>query len=218
MLFALMFFQGILHGLGPDHVMAVANLSGLQRSRNAFGTGLRFGVGHSAVLILGAGLAAVGFGVINPQIERAGERLAGILLAALGAWTLIGLVRTRAYVHTHSHHHGSRDHEHKHVHFSRLHRVEHHHPHLSSLLGGLFALGGIRSLLLAAVPLSRAGGAMEATALVLLFAVGIVAAMTVVGVASGKLLERAGPGARSAVVLVVGAISLGLGAVWFFLS
>lgn len=218
MLFVLMFFQGILHGLGPDHVMAVANLSGLQRGRHVFGTGLRFGVGHSAVLVLGAGLAAVGFGAISPQMERAGERLAGILLAALGAWTLIGLVRTRVYLHTHSHHHGSHDHEHKHVHFSRLHRVEHHHPHLSSLLGGLFALGGIRSLLLAAVPLSRAGGALEATALVLLFAAGIVAAMTVVGVASGKLLERAAPSARRAVVLVVGAISLALGAGWFFLS
>ena len=52
---------GFLHGLGADHLMAIAALSlatplGPARYARAFGLALKFAVGHALLLACGAGL------------------------------------------------------------------------------------------------------------------------------------------------------------------
>ena len=84
-------FLGFLHGLGADHLMAIAALSvggaaetaAVRRTR-ALGVAVRFAFGHALLLALGAAaLLALGWS-LPIMFERAGEVLGGVLLIVLG--------------------------------------------------------------------------------------------------------------------------------------
>ena len=96
---------GFLHGLGADHLMAIAALTtgereGRSRSR-VMQTAVGFAVGHTMVLAIG-GAAAVLFGVVLPAaISSGAERAGGAVLVALGALGLWTIVSGRAYAHIH---------------------------------------------------------------------------------------------------------------------
>src|SRR6187402_1530948 len=80
---------GFLHGLGADHLMAIAALSlatplGPARYARAFGLALRFAVGHAVLLALGAGLVLFFGWQIPVRFEQGGEFIGGCLLIALG--------------------------------------------------------------------------------------------------------------------------------------
>ena len=82
------FLLGFVHGLGADHLMAIAALSAHGRDDQvrgkAFRVALRFAGGHAVVL--GASAAAVLlFGWQVPVVlERGGELVSGWLLVVLG--------------------------------------------------------------------------------------------------------------------------------------
>ena len=78
---------GFLHGLGADHLMAIAALSlatplGPARYARAFGLALRFAVGHAVLLALGAGLVLFFGWQIPVRFEQGGEFIGGCLLIA----------------------------------------------------------------------------------------------------------------------------------------
>src|SRR5688572_655551 len=118
---------GFLHGLGADHLMAIAALSlatplGPARYARAFGLAVRFAVGHAVLLALGAGLVLFFGWQIPVRFEQGGEFVGGLLLIALGlvvGWmTLSG----RLYVHSHVHEAGDQSaHRHWHLHWGRQH-------------------------------------------------------------------------------------------------
>ena len=90
------FLLGFVHGLGADHLMAIAALSAHGRDDQVrgkvFRVALRFACGHAVVL--GASAAAVLlFGWQVPVVlERGGELVSGWLLMMLGGmgfWVLI---------------------------------------------------------------------------------------------------------------------------------
>ena len=77
---------GFLHGLGADHLMAIAALSigatGKRRLRRAraMGVAVRFAIGHALLLALGAGgLIVLGWS-LPLVVERSGEVLGGLLI------------------------------------------------------------------------------------------------------------------------------------------
>src|SRR4030095_3975529 len=99
---------GFLHGLGGDHLMAIAALSldgtaddrAPARRTRALGVALRFAIGHALLLGLGAGLIVLIGWSIPPHVERGGEMLGGALLIVMGLVTLQHLfqqarIRTR---------------------------------------------------------------------------------------------------------------------------
>ncbi len=70
---------GFLHGLGADHLMAIAALSlatplGPARYARAFGLALRFAVGHARAARAGRGAGAV-FRLADSRAVRAGRRV-----------------------------------------------------------------------------------------------------------------------------------------------
>ena len=76
---------GFLHGLGADHLMAIAALSlatplGPARYARAFGLALRFAVGHALLLAVGAGLVLFFGWQIPVRFEQGGEFIGGCLL------------------------------------------------------------------------------------------------------------------------------------------
>jgi hypothetical protein len=111
------------------------------------------------------------------HIERMFEVGAGGLLVIFGILLLIALLSGVIRVHTHEHVHDHSVHGHFHFHWSGLEKHEHLHGNMAPVvLGGLFALGGARSLIIA-LPVALAPTLLESLIRVMAFAAGIVFSM-----------------------------------------
>ena len=101
------FFAGLAAGLlhvfsGPDHLAAVAPLAA-DRDRNHWRTGLQWGVGHSAgVLLIAALLLFLKEQLPLDAISAYSERLVGVALIAVGAWGIWKAGRRATAAHTHT--------------------------------------------------------------------------------------------------------------------
>ena len=99
---------GFLHGLGADHLMAIATLSvhpdgapdGVER-REPIRVAVRFALGHALVLLVGAGGVLLLGWQIPALVERTGEIVGGVLLILMGGFTLWVVAAERLYGHTH---------------------------------------------------------------------------------------------------------------------
>ena len=106
-------FAGFLHVLmGPDHLAAVAPSAAL-RGRDAWRSGLRWGIGHSSgVLCVGIALILLRQLVDISKYAWIGERFVGVALIAIGIWGIRVLMNNRELSLTASgqshHHHAER--------------------------------------------------------------------------------------------------------------
>jgi nickel/cobalt transporter (NicO) family protein len=195
---------GFLHGLGGDHLMAIAALSvdgpagetaSAKRAR-ALGVAMRFAIGHALLLGLGAGLIVLIGWSIPPHVERGGEMLGGALLIVMGLVTLQHLRHLRHPSHPPHPAHPS---------------------HLPAMIGAAFAISSLRAVVML-TPSGQNAGAQPLPlllALIGVFAVGILASMSLFGVAlagvlSTRALQRVGHGAGA----LVGISSVVLGVAW----
>jgi len=209
---------GFLHGLGGDHLMAIAALSvdgAAQRSAaasraQAFAIAARFAFGHALLLGLGAAAIVLIGWSIPPHVERGGEMLGGALLIVMGLVTLQHLwahVRTRGF----------------HMPSSRREpggaprRAAHGHSHVPTIIGAAFAISSLRALAMLTPFGADAAAAPLALLLALIgvFAVGILASMLLFGVALAQVLstaalQRVGHAAGA----LVGVTSIVLGIAW----
>jgi nickel/cobalt exporter len=218
------FVLGFLHGLGADHLMAIAALSlgsagetaAVQRTR-ALGIAFRFAAGHAVLLALGAGaLIALGWS-LPIVVERGGEVLGGSLLVVLGAVGLWGIAAGRVYSHTHAAVSTPAAQWHMHIGRPERHRMSSVHSHLPTIVGAAFAISSLRALTMlegfsegaAAAPLPFVLG------LVVVFAVGILISMSLFGVALARLLSaRALQRVSSAAAATMALASIALGLFW----
>lgn len=227
MLLALIFLAGILHGLGPDHLAAITALNAASGSdsRRLLFFSARFALGHAAVLAV-AGLSTHYLRVSMPAGWEHGFEIATAwLLMVSGAALLLGLASGRLTVHSHPHEHPGGAHRHFHAHLFGAREHRHAHGKLAATLGGLFALGGTRSLL-AVVPAALAQTALISFLRVGAFSAGMVAGMLAYGLIAGRALSRlersaetpatgGGFTAARAAFLVSGALCLAAGIAGF---
>jgi len=210
---------GFLHGLGGDHLMAIAALSvdgaaegspSLRRGR-ALTVAMRFALGHAVLLALGAALVVLIGWSIPPHVERGGELLGGGLLIVMGILTLQHLLQQASTSTSTEHPALSTEHPAP----STQHPTR--HAHLPTVIGAAFAISSLRALAML-TPFGRDLGAEPLPlllALIGVFAVGILASMSVFGIAlagvlSTRVLERVGHGAGA----LVGVSSIVLGIAW----
>lgn len=210
---------GFLHGLGADHLMAIAALAvngrGQVTDRAPVGVALRFAIGHALVLLVGAGAVLLLGWQIPEVVERTGELIGGVLLIVMGAFTLWVVASDRLYGHSHGG--GWMN---WHVHFGRRdsHPASGTHSRGAGLLGAVFAVSGLRALTLLAPELAPGATGSLTTLLYLVgvFAVGILLSMSLFGIilarvlGSPKVAAVVGRGAA----LVTAVASIGLGAYW----
>ena len=222
------FVLGFLHGLGADHLMAIAALSigtagetvAVQRAR-ALGIAVRFAAGHALLLSLGAGaLIALGWS-LPIMVERGGEILGGTLLIVLGGAGLWGIAVGRVYSHTHADRQEPANHWHMHIGRQDRHPLPSAHSHLPTIIGAAFAISSLRALTLldgfgegiAAAPLPLVLG------LVAVFALGILISMSLFGVALARLMSaRALQRVSSVAAGVMAVASIALGVFWILSS
>ena len=188
---------GFLHGLGADHLMAIASLSvdgpGERRHMRAIRTAVGFTCGHAAVLAIGAVLA-VTVGLLLPTAIASGaERMGGALLVAMGAFGLYSLARGRAYGHIHGLP-GRLGSGRWHLHLTRAtgHPAHAHGGSVVPLvLGALFAVSSLRAVMLLQPfnPDARGLALPALFVLIALFGVGILLSMSLFGVLLARLLS-----------------------------
>jgi hypothetical protein len=124
------FFLGMRHATDADHVIAVTTIVSRHRSpRAAALVGVLWGIGHTlTILAVGAGILLLGW-VIPPRLGLSLELSVAVMLMALGAMNLTGLlqritegVTPGATAHAHPHAHGDYVHSHLHSHAPESHR------------------------------------------------------------------------------------------------
>ena len=195
LLLAMIFLAGVLHGLGPDHLAAITAFGAIvgRDFRRITFFSLRFAAGHAAVIAAAALLAHFGRMAMPANWERGFDLGAGGLLLLTGLALLVSLATGHLSFHAHEHHHDTGHHRHFHAHLGS--GAEHGHGHghgrLAFVLGGLFALGGARSLLVI-VPVAVAQTVMVSLLRVAAFALGIVCAMSAYGLLAGGVLRHFG--------------------------
>jgi ABC-type nickel/cobalt efflux system permease component RcnA len=222
-----LFAAGLLHGLGPDHLAAIAALSSRSagepgaRTRLAW-LGVRFGLGHVTALLLLAGVVwALGRNIPDGW-QRGLEQAGAVVLIFLGGWLLAEVFRRRVVAHTHAHTHGRShgplEHEHWHLHVGSKEHVAHRHPHLATVVGGLMGFSGARALLLA-VPVVVAESTGAAAGHILAFGLGIMVSMAVAGWLAHALFARLArtPAYARLLVSATGVLSAALGFYWLAL-
>ncbi len=213
-LLAMIFAAGVLHGLGPDHLAAITAFGAVagRSFRRVTFFSLRFAAGHAVVVAAAALLAHFSRMALPLSWERGFDLTAAALLILTGIGLLIGLLTGHLAIHAHEHHHETGDHGHLHAHFGGQAAHQHRHGKLAFALGGLFALGGARSLLVI-VSAAVAATVGESLVRIAAFALGIVFAMSAYGLLAGRVLERAthaaGAGRQRFVLrLVTGSVGL----------
>lgn len=166
---------GTRHGLDPDHLAAISELTASQRGGwRGFALGIRYAAGHAA-MVAAVGCLAGGAGLDTPPW------LVGLTLVALGVWAMWRLRRDGAYDHEHVHDHrdgGPHDHDHE-----QEPAGPHHHRHRHAVaVGAVHGLGGAPAAVLAG---GRGGLGLVA------FTVGLLVANGVVGAVAGTTTRLA---------------------------
>ncbi len=164
---------GFLHALEPDHMAAVTTfVSRRPRPREAVGFGLRWGLGHSAAIVV-AGSALIALGIRVPQgVVNGLEFGVGTMLLALGVWLLWSVVHGEAHA------------------LAAGDDVPHPHRHGSVLVGMAHGLAGTAPLV-ALITVTVSSSPWVAGIHLLFFGVGTTAGMGLYAAVAGAVFHRA---------------------------
>lgn len=213
---------GLIHVLtGPDHLAAVAPLS-VRSSARGWLTGARWGMGHSAGVLM-VGLLSLVLREVLPLERLSGlaERLVGVMLIGIGWWALREAARTRLHAHVHSH--DGAEHVHWHAHQAETAHLApspagkvHRHSHAAVAVGTLHGLAG-SSHFLGVLPAMAFRSRFESVSYLLAFGLGTVIAMALFSacirwVAAGPL--RSVSHAHQGLMRLTGVAALVIGAYW----
>ena len=138
----IIFWYGILHAFGPDHLSAIADFSIGRSKKRTFFITLSFAVGHGLMLYAFAKILSVQS--ISPDILAYADSIAAMIIIGMGVYMLLMVYLDRVHLNKHIHN----GHQHIHIWFGK----EHHHNEHSSLsafgIGTLMGIGGVRGMLI----------------------------------------------------------------------
>jgi sulfite exporter TauE/SafE len=183
------FLLGGLHALEADHMAAVTSFA-VQKPepRAAARFGLQWAAGHgSSILLVGMLLIFIGMR-IPENATGLMERVVGLTLIGLGAWTIVAVRRAHRRSHTHA-------------------------PTFVGLVHGFAGAAAAVAL----VPLALFDSAFNGVAYLLLFGIGTALSMCAYALFAGYLASRATRVAESfgrAVGLCTGFGTIMIGVVW----
>lgn len=191
------FVLGLLHALEVDHMVAVTNfVSTRPAARGAASFGLRWGLGHSVVVLLAGGILLATGVRWSSRYEVLGELLVGLLLIGIGIWA----VRVSRQLHLHpAAQHG--DHAHLHTHAQAGGSHEHHHSeaarhrphahrHAVTLVGMAHGLAGTTAVV-ALVPVTLVERLWVGLAYLAAFGLGTILSMALFAVLIARTMHSA---------------------------
>ena len=138
----IIFWYGLLHAFGPDHLSAIADFSIGKSKRKTLLITLSFAIGHGLMLFIFA--KVLESYSISPEILSYADIMASVIIIAMGSYMLLMVYLDRVHLKKHIHN----DKEHIHIWFG----AEHNHSENSTLsafsIGTLMGIGGVRGMLI----------------------------------------------------------------------
>lgn len=211
---------GIAHAFEPDHMAAVSTfVASRPKPREAAFFGINWALGHGfSLFVIGSLLYFLRRAAENvqPQIFASGvlERVVGVVLIGLGAWTLYQVISGRATQHhAHGHFHDGHFHSHDQSHGATEHAHSPANRFASLGMGVLHGAAGTGAFVgQAVVSLSNSYGCVFLYTL--LFSLGVLLAMGFYAGALGGLItafEKRGQQALAAARVVTAVLTCGIG-------
>ncbi len=169
----LIFWYGVLHAFGPDHLTAIADFSiGKNRKKTMLITTL-FAIGHGLSLFIFAKLLESYN--ISENILGYGDIISSMVILSIGVYLLFMVFSDRIQLHRHIHH-GK---EHVHIWFGKEHSHNNTDTTSAFTIGALMGIGGVRGML---ITLGAIEGQSVDFMMVLAFTVGVMAIFVGFGV------------------------------------
>lgn len=160
----LIFWYGILHAFGPDHLTAIADFSiGKSKKKTLFIT-LAFAIGHGAMLFIFAKLLE-NFN-ISEHIMGYGDIISASVILAMGLFILFMVFTNRIQLKTHTH----EGKEHIHIWYGKDHNHNNSATYSALTIGALMGIGGVRGML---ITLGLIEGQSVDLLMVLVFVLGV---------------------------------------------
>jgi len=161
----IIFWYGILHAFGPDHLTAIADFSIGKEAKKTFAIVSAFAVGHGMMLFVFAKLLE-SFS-IPESITAYGDVIASSVILSIGLYLLYMVYTNKIHLHSHTHDHK----KHVHIWFGK----EHDHQSAGGSgsafgLGILMGIGGVRGML---VTLGMMQGQSIDASMILAFILGV---------------------------------------------
>jgi len=147
------FYYGILHAFGPDHLTAIADFSIGKARRKTMMITAGFAIAHGASLFIFAKILQQ-FD-LSEELLSYGDMIASSVIIAIGVYLLYMVLANR--IHLRKHFHDGK--EHVHIWFGK----EHEHQHASEdktvltsavSMGALMGIGGVRGMLITLAAIS----------------------------------------------------------------
>ncbi len=207
---------GATHALEVDHMVAVsAFVGGNPRLAPAISFGVRWGVGHSLVVLLVGGLLGWSWIIVPGPAQRWAEVGVGLALIGVGVWAWHNARRLHVHDperhggHAHLHAHPSVDNPHEHE--PRRHEgdSQRRHAHLSTLVGAVHGLAGTAPVV-ALVPVTLMPSFGAAVGYLLAFGLGTTAGMGAYAALAALAVSRAASSHRLARVVAFGTAAANL--------
>jgi len=160
----LVFWYGVLHAFGPDHLTAIADFSiGKDKVKTIVITVL-FALGHGSMLFIFAKILETY--QISDALLGYGDTISSIVILGMGCYLLF-LVTTDK-IHLKKHFHAGK--EHIHIYFGKEHNHDKTNTASSFTVGALMGIGGVRGML---ITLGAIQGQQVDFNLVLAFTLGV---------------------------------------------
>jgi len=140
--FAIIFWYGVLHAFGPDHLTAITDFSIGKSMKKTMTVTLMFAFGHGLMLFVFA--EVLDSYLLSESITVYGDMISSTLIIMMGFYLLLMVVTNRIQLNKHIHENT----EHIHIYFGK----EHSHKGRSSAsawtIGALMGIGGVRGMLI----------------------------------------------------------------------
>lgn len=160
----LIFWYGILHAFGPDHLTAIADFSiGKNRNKTILITFL-FAIGHGLTLLIFAKILSIY--IIDPNILAYADVIASSVIVIMGIYLLYMVYTKQININKHIHNNK----EHIHIYFGKVHKHSNKDLSSSFTIGTLMGIGGTRGML---VSLGLINAATIDLSIILAFTAGV---------------------------------------------
>jgi len=137
----LIFWYGVLHAFGPDHLSAIADFSIGKSKKKTMTITTLFAVGHGLTLFIFAKILETYN--ISEHILGYGDTISALVIFVMGVYLLYMVFSDQIQLKTHIHD-GK---EHIHIWFGKNHNHDSHDTTSAFTIGVLMGIGGVRGML-----------------------------------------------------------------------
>jgi len=160
----LIFWYGVLHAFGPDHLTAIADFSIGKNKKKTLLITVLFAFGHGLTLFVFAKLLESYH--ISDTLLAYGDTLSSLVILSMGFYLLYMVVSDKIQLSKH-YHNGK---EHLHIWFGKEHEHSNKDTASAFTIGALMGIGGVRGML---VTLGLIEGQRVDLVMVMAFALGV---------------------------------------------